>query len=280
MTNHHFIEIQGHRGARGLFPENTITSFIEAVKLGVDAIELDVVISKDYQVVVSHEPFMNWIFCSTPDGIAIDQDEKEKYNLYRMNYSEIKQFDCGKRGNSLFPSQKAIAESKPLLSAVVKTVDEYTQRHNLPPITYNIEIKSEIDGDTIFQPTPNVFVDLVYNEVKSLGILSRTILQSFDVRILNELNRKDSSIVISYLVENTDSLEINLSKLNFKPHIYAPEFILITEQLVQDLKYKNIKLITWTVNEIADMQRLISMGVSTIITDYPDRAINLIKNIK
>ena len=280
MTKHKFIEIQGHRGARGLFPENTITSFIEAVKLGVDAIELDVVISKDRHVVVSHEPFMNGIFCSTPDGFAIAEDSMKKHNLYCMNYDEIKQFDCGKRGNYLFPSQKAMAENKPLLSDVVNTVDEYTQSNNLPSITYNIEIKSELDEDNVFQPTPDIFVDLVYNEIKLLGILSRTILQSFDVRILNELNRKKAEVVISYLVENTNSLETNLSKLNFKPHIYAPEFILINEQLVQDLKHKNITLITWTVNEINDMQRLIKMGVSTIITDYPDRAINLIKDLK
>ena len=81
--NSRFIEVHGHRGARGYYPENTITSFIEAVKLGVDTLELDVVISKDKQVVVSHEAWMNDTFCTNPDGTEVEINSREKYN-YRM----------------------------------------------------------------------------------------------------------------------------------------------------------------------------------------------------
>ncbi len=279
MTNPKHIYIHGHRGARGLFPENTITAFIEAVKLGVDALEMDVVISKDNQVVVSHEPYMNALFCSTPNGTAIDSHFEKEHNLYYMTYEQIKQYDCGKRGNELFPQQKKVAEHKPLLSEVVKAVDAFTRLNNLPPIHYNIEIKSELEDDDIFQPMPVTFVNLVYDELIKLKILPRTILQSFDVRILQTLKQKDSTLTLSYLVENTDSLEINLQRLGFIPTIYAPEFILINEQLISDLKHKNIKLITWTVNEVDDMKRLINMGVETLITDYPDKAISFIKSI-
>lgn len=278
MTNPKHIYIHGHRGARGLYPENTITAFIEAVKLGVDALEMDVVISKDNQVVVSHEPYMNALFCATTDGTAIDSHSEKQHNLYRMTYDQIKQYDCGMMGNKLFPQQQKIAEHKPLLSEVVKAVDAYTQLNNLPPIHYNIEIKSELQDDDLFQPTPVVFVNLVYDELIKLKILPRTILQSFDVRILQALKQKDLTLTLSYLVENTDSLEINLKRLGFTPNIYAPEFILINEQLISDLKNKNIKLITWTVNEIDDMKHLINMGVETLITDYPDKAINYIQN--
>lgn len=277
MTNPKHIYIHGHRGARGLYPENTITAFIEAVKLGVDALEMDVVISKDNQVVVSHEPYMNALFCSTPDGIAIDSHSEKQHNLYHMTYAQIRQYDCGMRGNILFPQQKKIAEHKPLLSEVVKAIDAYTQLNNLPSIHYNIEIKSELQDDNIFQPTPVVFVNLVYDELMKLKILPRTILQSFDVRILQALKQKDLTLTLSYLVENTDSLETNLKRLGFTPNIYAPEFILINEQLISDLKNKNIKLITWTVNEVNDIKRLINMGVETLITDYPDKAINYIQ---
>ena len=86
---HKKIDIQGHRGARGLFPENTITSFIEAIKLGVDTLEMDVVISKDSQIVVSHEAWMNDAFCNRPDGKEVEANSKEKYNLYKMTYAEI-----------------------------------------------------------------------------------------------------------------------------------------------------------------------------------------------
>ena len=278
MDNNNYIEIHGHRGARGLYPENTITSFLEAVKLGVYTIELDVVISKDSKIVVSHEPYMNELFCSKPDGSLIEQHSKTEYNLYQMLYSEIIKFDCGIRGNPLFPSQAKLKEHKPLLSDVVSTLDSYTQTHHLPNITYNIEIKSELGDDDVFQPNPKTFVDLVYNEIQSLKISHRCILQSFDVRILQELKKKNTIIPISYLVENTNDLSHNLNSLGFIPDIYAPEFILINESLISELKQLNIKLITWTVNEIEDMKRLINMGVTTIITDYPDRAINLIKH--
>lgn len=272
------INIHGHRGARGLFPENTITSFIEAIKLGVEGVEFDVVISKDNKVVVSHEAWMNDLFCSKPNGDAIKKEEAESYNLYRMNYDEIKKFDCGIRGNELFPSQKKIAEHKPLLSEVITAINSYIKLHKLQPITFNIEIKTEEDKGTLFNPEPIVFVDLVYKELQKLNALNRCILQSFDVRILQALKQKDNSLVLSLLVENKLSLEENLHKLGFKPTYYTPEYILITEKLITDLKKLKIQLMTWTVNEASDLEKLIIMGVTTIITDYPDKAINFVKN--
>lgn len=276
MSIYNHIEIHGHRGARGLFPENTITSFIEAVKCGAQAIELDVVISKDNKVVVSHEPWMNALYCSKPNGIPINENTESEFNLYHMNYDEIKTYDCGIRGNKLFPSQIAVKEFKPLLSEVVLKVDEFTNLNGLKNIKYNIEIKSEEKDYGKFQPYPSEFVELVYNEIKQLGILNRCIVQSFDVTILRSLKAKYHDLQLSYLVENTNSLEHNLDLLGFYPDIYAPEYVLINEGLISDLDNKKIKLITWTVNEIEDMKRLINMGVNTIITDYPNKAYNLI----
>jgi glycerophosphoryl diester phosphodiesterase len=120
-------------------------------------------------------------------------------------------------------------------------------------------------------------VNLVYAEIKRSNILSRVILQSFDVRILQELKKKDASLTISLLVENTSGMEANLNQLGFDPDIYAPEFHLIGPQLVQALGSRNIKLITWTVNEIADMKKMMEMGVKGIITDYPDRLKKLLE---
>src|ERR1035437_7559361 len=143
MHKQKIIDIQGHRGARGLFPENTLTSFIEAVKLGVDTLEMDVVISLDWQVVVSHEAWMNEAFCNCPDGKEVEANSKDKYNLYKITYSEIATYDCGIRGNKEFPLQKKIAAHKPLLSEVITKIDAYTKENKLPAIKYNIEIKSE-----------------------------------------------------------------------------------------------------------------------------------------
>jgi glycerophosphoryl diester phosphodiesterase len=273
------VQIHGHRGARGLFPENTITAFIEAVKLGVRTLEMDVVVSKDLKVVVSHEEWMNEAFCLQPNGNVIELNSKEKYNLYKMNYGEIASYDCGSKVNPEFPFQKNSPEHKPLLSDVINTVESYTKNNNLPEVTYNIEIKSELFGDHIFHPEPSVFVQLVLNELELHPINNRFILQSFDVRILQEIKKIKSDIVIGLLVENYDSLQTNLKRLGFIPNMYNPEFPLVTPELIKELHHKNIQIIPWTVNEITDMKNLITMGVDGIITDYPNRAIELIKSV-
>lgn len=269
--------IQGHRGARGLYPENTVTGFIEAVKLGVSILEMDVVISQDLKVVVSHEPWMNEIFCTKPDGSTIEKNSKGNYNFFKMSYAEIAAYDCGKLGNPEFPSQKKIAEHKPLLSEVISKTETFFKENNLHSPVYNIEVKSESEGDNLFHPLPDQFVQLVYNEIKRLNIFSSVTIQSFDVRILQEVRKLDKTIKIGLLIENNDDLEKNLERLGFLPNFYNPHFSLITHELVKKLHDRNIQIAAWTVNETADMQRLINMGVDSIITDYPDRALELIK---
>lgn len=271
------IIIQGHRGARGLFPENTILSFIEAVKLGVDTLEMDVVISKDGQVVVSHEPWMNPVFCSCPDGRPVEENSKEKYNLFNMTYAEIKEYDCGMRENTEFPLQKRNAAHKPLLSEVILKVEEYVVKNRSTQVNYNIEIKSESEEDNIFNPDPKNFVELVWAEIEREDVVSRCNLQSFDVRILQEIKRKVPGIKLALLVENQDGLQANLDRLGFIPNIYSPDYNLIDATLINDVHTKGMQIIPWTVNEIKEMQQLIELGVDGIITDYPNRAMQLIK---
>jgi glycerophosphoryl diester phosphodiesterase len=273
------IPVFGHRGCRGYFPENTVTSFIEAVKSGVQGIEMDVVISKDGQVVVSHEPWMNEIFCTRPDGIPVDPGSEKKYNLHKMDYAEIVKFDCGVRTNPDFPLQRSVPEHKPLLSEVIEEVESYCSKNNLAPVIYMIEIKSEPGGDGIFQPAPGEFVELVYAVVKKYDLTGRSILQSFDVRILREIKKKDGSVTVSFLVESDETLEENLQRLGFTPEIYGPEFVLVSEELLAKLKSKNIKLIPWTLNNESDIIKMIRHGVNGIITDYPDRVTELLKRI-
>ena len=106
--------IQGHRGCRGLFPENSLPAFAHALKIGVRVLEMDVCISSDGQVVVSHEPVMNALYTTKPDGNPVLKSEEASFNLYQMPYSEIKKFDVGMRGNSLFLEQVKMAAHKPL----------------------------------------------------------------------------------------------------------------------------------------------------------------------
>lgn len=274
------IQIQGHRGARGLYPENTVTGFIEAIRSGVDTIEMDVVISKDRQVVVSHEPWMNEEFCSKPDGLPVEKNSGERYNLYKMDYSGIAAFDCGKRGNHEFPLQRAIPEHKPLLSEVFSKVEAYIKENDLPPVNYNIEIKSEPGYDGIFNPKPKEFVALVFGEIKNKEYSEKIYLQSFDVRILQEIKKTDPKMKIALLVENTEGFENNLKHLGFKPEIYSPDYKFVTTELVKSLHLQNIKIIPWTVNESSDIKNLLEMGVDGIISDYPNRAIDVLKELQ
>ena len=117
------LDIQGHRGARGLMPENTVPSFIHALTLGVTTLELDVVVSRDSQVVVSHEPFLSSTICLSPDGKAIPVEEEKRYNLYQMDYDDIRRADCGSKGNPRFPEQRKMAVAKPLLTEVIDSVE-------------------------------------------------------------------------------------------------------------------------------------------------------------
>jgi glycerophosphoryl diester phosphodiesterase len=272
------ISIQGHRGARGWFPENTLTSFMEAIKLGVDTLEMDVVISQDRQVVVSHEAWMNEVFCTRPDGKEVEANSSGKYNLYTMAYAEIARYDCGIRGHKEFPLQKKIAEHKPLLTEVITKIEAFVAENKLPAIKYNIEIKTDGDDD-VFNPEPNKFVELVYNEIEKYKIIERTNLQSFDSRILQEIKKRDPAIQMALLVENNDGLDINLNRLGFIPNTYSPDFCLVDSKLVEQVHERNMKLIPWTVNETTDIKKMISLAVDGIISDYPDRVVETIKNL-
>lgn len=264
----------GHRGARGLYPENTITSFLEAMRLGVDAIELDVVISKDKQVVVSHEPWMHKDFCSMPDGLPVQPHTRRKYNFYKMNYEEIRRFDCGQRGNFRFPLQHPVPAYKPLLSEVIQKANAYAAEQHLKSPFFLIEVKSESEEDNLFNPEPDEFVSLVYNEIVATNMQDHVCVQSFDTRILNKIHDVDSNLETALLVENSESLEYNLELLDFLPETYSPDFALVTQTLVDEVHNMNMKIVPWTVNELSDMQRLQQLGVDGLISDYPDRLVS------
>lgn len=269
------FDIQGHRGCRGLYPENTIVGFIEAVKLGVNTLEMDVVISKDKQVVVSHDPYMNPEICSTPHGEPVLEQEKKIYRLYNLTYEEIKKFDCGIRGHEKFPGQKPIAAFKPLLSDVIDSVEKFIQQNNLPPVQYNIETKSTPGGDDTEHPKPFEFSKLLYDLLKQKNILSKCIIQSFDPRTLKEIKRTDPSVQLALLVFNADGFEKNIERLGFNPNVYSPNFILVNKKLIQKCHQQKIKIIPWTVNEEDKMRKMKLLNLDGVITDYPDRAIKV-----
>lgn len=264
------LDLQGHRGARGLMPENTWPAFEKALQLGVNTLEMDVVISQDRQVVVSHEPWFNPAICLKPGGQGIDQGEK--ISLYQLPYNEIAGYDCGSLGNPRFPEQKKIRVSKPLLQDIIDKAELFARKHQQKPAAFNIEIKSEPGLEETFQPEVEEFSDLVY-EVISLIPRDRLTIQSFDFRVLQYFHQKYPDIRLAALVEDQISAAQALNKLGFEPQIYSPEHVLLSPDEIEFLHQKSIKIIPWTVNETADMQKLLDWGVDGLITDYPDRAL-------
>jgi glycerophosphoryl diester phosphodiesterase len=266
------FDIQGHRGARGLRPENSIPSFIMALDSGVTTVELDVAITKDKQIVVSHEPWMSAAICLDSSGSAISEKEEKKLNIYQMTYEQVQLFDCGSIGNSNFPQQEKMKTSKPLLRDVIIAVENHIKSYATYEVDYNIEIKSWPDGDKKFHPTVEEFSNLVYQLVDEYIPLERVVIQSFDFRVLKYWHQKYPDIRLAALVENTKSIDANLADLGFKPSTYSPYFKLLNREKVKYLHQLRIRVVPWTVNEISDMLSLKGMGVDGLITDYPDRA--------
>jgi glycerophosphoryl diester phosphodiesterase len=270
------FDVQGHRGCRGLFPENTIPAFIKAVQLGVTTLELDVVITSDHKVLVSHDPYMSHLICLAPDGKPVSVKDRNRFNIYKMNAVTAQKFDCGTLAQKKFPEQHNFKVNKPLLSEMIDAVESYTSENNLPPVRYNIETKCSSSGDGIFHPSPDIFADLVVEVLVLKKIIGRSMIQSFDVRTLQHLKKMQTNVELVLLVENTYSPSYNLKNLGFTPEVYSPYFKLISQRQVKQLHAKGIKVIPWTVNQEKDMKRLINIGVDGIITDYPDRLIKVV----
>lgn len=269
------VEVIGHRGARGLFPENTVDGLINTVKLGVRVIELDVVISKDSQVVLSHEPWMHYKFCTEPTGERVKM--RSQHNIFKMNYSVIRQYDCGKRGHKDFPTQKPAPAHKPLLSETIEAVEAFTKANNIPPVEYIVEIKSHEKTDNLFHPVPAQYARLLYDELKKFGIDERLVVKSFDVRPLQEFHKLAPGIRIGLLVANLGSVKKNVDRLGFVPYTYNPSHKLVKPKTTEEAHRMGMKVMVWTVNDPEEMKKLAELGVDGIITDYPDVAFSALK---
>ncbi len=263
---------QGHRGCRGLLPENTIPAFLMAMEFPeVTTLELDLAVSKDQELIVSHEPWMSESICTKPDGNPVSKAEAMGLRLIGMTYEEIKQYDCGSRGNSRFPEQNAMKLHKPSLEDVVKAVRTHCEAANRPMPRFNIEIKSHPQGDGIFTPKVEDFAKLVVAELERLKISGLSCVQSFDIRAIKAVHQLAPNQTLAFLVENKDGVEANLQLLDFQPAIYSPDYKLLHKKDVKALQKKGMKVIPWTVNDVKAMKKLRRWGVDGIITDYPNR---------
>ncbi len=263
---------QGHRGCRGLMPENTIPAMEHALGMGVTTLEMDISISKDKKVFLSHEPFFNHEITTKPDGSFIEEKDEKNYNMYLMDYTDIITYDVGMKPHPRFPQQQKMKVVKPLLADVFATIKQEMMTRKRPYPFFNIETKTLPATDNTYHPTPAEFVELLMKVIKENSMEDFVIIQSFDFRTLQYLHKNYPTVKTAMLIEDFDkrTFEEQIKDLGFLPSIYSPAYVLVNEALVNKCHQQKIKIIPWTVNDKTKMAELKALGVDGIISDYPN----------
>ncbi len=247
------ILVHGHRGARAMRPENTIPAFEYAIAQGVDALELDMAVTKDNVLVVSHDPLLHPPVCSGPKPEAV---------IHELTLAQVREWDCGAVQNPGFPKQQTIPGTR------MPTLDEV---FNLAPkgkFLFNIETKSFPDHPEL-TPSPADFVKLVLTQVRKHHLEPRVILQSFDFRTLIEMKKIAPGIMLSALYEGTPKDFVTISKEAAGAKIVSPQFKLVTPDLVRKAHEAGLQVAPWTADTPEDWDKLIDADVDAIISDDP-----------
>lgn len=267
------FQIHGHRGCRGLLPENTIPAFLHALRLGVDVLEMDVVLSADQQVVVAHEPWLSARLGLSPTGQQIDPAHEKEFNLYQLPYEAIRASVVGTLPHPAFPEQQQLATYRPLLGEVFTAIEAACQQLDRAPVGYSIELKSTRETEHVFHPAPASFTAQVLAAIPE-HLLSRTTLLCFDYWVLQAARAINPSIRVCLLIEMPFEPRSLFKELGFVPDVFGPSYKLLSEPVLAELRllYPQLQVIPWTVNEVAAMVAMQAIGVDGITTDYPNRA--------
>jgi glycerophosphoryl diester phosphodiesterase len=295
------FDLQGHRGARGLLPENTLPAFERAIELGVSTLELDVGVSKDGMVVISHDRALNPEITRDATGAYLTAPVL----VNRLTLAEIKTYDVGRINPQSayakrFPDQQPIDGTRmPALSSLFKQVKTLDSK-----VHFNIETKISPDqhNDTV---SPSVFARKLLDVIREHGMQSRVTVQSFDWRtlqIIEELQRGLSKRVKTSCLTAQQSWADNikpvpgkkswLGSVKAEQHadvpemvkaagcdIWSPYFGDINAGLVKKAQSLGLTVLPWTVNEVKDIEAVIELGVEGLITDYPDRALPILQRL-
>lgn len=242
------IEVQGHRGMRGLFPENTLPGFQAAIDAGVDSIECDILATSDEILVVHHD--------YTIDELLVRS----------LTLDEIKQYDCGK-ANPEFPQQKSMPNT------TVPTLDELLDLISLSSIRLNIEIKRDARHPD-WTLEPHILAQKVLAAVKTKKLEKRVYYSSFDVEVLRAIREIDATASIGLIFGSWEIFEIPEKILEcaktLRVAVFSPkESYLKNSEQVKSWQKMGFRVIPWTVNNPSRWQELIAIGVDGIITDYP-----------
>jgi len=260
----HAFDLQGHRGARGHWPENTLAGFERALALGVDTLELDVGVTRDGVVVIHHDRRLNPDLARGPDGKWVTAPTP---TVHSLTYTELQRFDVGRiRPGSeyaqRFPQQTPIDGAR-----IPRLADLFSLAKD---VKFNIETKLVPDApDETLPPEP--FARALIAEVRKAGVAARTTIQSFDFRTLEVVQREAPDIQTAYLTSGKRGEAVPRLVHEAKGPIWSPNFVDLDSRALAVARALRIKVIPWTVNEPADIARVLDMQVDGIISDYPDR---------
>lgn len=271
------FSIETHRGGRGVMPENTIPAMLYSLSLDhVTTLEMDIHVTADKKLAVTHDAYLNPLFILKPDGTEIDESERNKFAIHQMPYDKIKEFDVGSKIHPHYPEQIKMKASMPLLQDVIDAVQEYINDYDREQIFYNIETKSSEAKDNVLNAAPTEFVTLLMDLIEEKGISDYTVIQSFDPRTLQILNKEYPHIMTSYLVGPARTkdfridIETHIKDLGFVPDILSPHYKYVTKKNIKECHDKGVKVIVYTPNTREEVEQLKAIGVDGIITDYPE----------
>ena len=287
------FDLQGHRGARGLAPENTLAGFAEALRIGVTTLELDLAMTQDGVPVVSHDPTLNPDLARNASGAWVSEPRPV---ISRMTLAALQTYDVGRLKpdtayGARYPAQKpADGERVPRLSDVFALAGKAGD-----DVRFNIEIKTDPRTPDL-APAPAAFADAVVRAVRDAGVAGRVTVQSFDWRSLVHIARTAPEIVtVCLTIQRGSSDNVGLGQPGASPWtagldvdehggsvprlakaagcaVWSPNFNDLTPANLAEAKSLGMTVVPWTVNEPADLARLIAMGVDGLISDRPDLA--------
>ena len=275
------VDVQAHRGGMGLYPEESIAAMKNAVDLGVNTLEMDLCITQDKEVILSHDKFFHYRYATRPDGTPVMKEDPLVF-LWNLPYEEILKWDVGSKPNPDWPEKHCQPAVKQRAAEVIDAVEAYVKEKGLPPMHYNIEIKSDPDYDGGVEgrdwPEYHEFTDLCMQMLDARGLGDRLVIQCFDERALNYINEKYPGHILSYLVEGWETdYDEYMSKLDFKPEWLSPPHENVDAALVERAHADGMRVVTWTVDDPDEMRRLMDLRVEGIISNYPDRLMKAAK---
>jgi glycerophosphoryl diester phosphodiesterase len=254
------VLVHGHRGARAIMPENTLPAFEYAIGVGVDVLELDLAVTKDNVLVVSHDPTINPVICSGPHAHV---------PIRELTLAELRQYDCGSRKNPSYPKQKPVPGTK------IPTLDEVLALAPRGKFEFNIETKI-FRNTPQYTPSPEEFARLVLDAVRKHKLERRVILQSFDFRTLHAMKNLAPEIRLSALYEGPPKDFAAIAR-EAGAQIISPQYGLVTKEQVDAAHRAGLQVVPWTANTEANWKHLIAAGVDAIITDDPKELISYLK---